>query len=128
MRSGIGDPYFPQDGNGGIDVLHYDVRDSYAFGSGRLAGRTRLDVRATQDLSRFNLDFLLPVRSVTRRRPSAPVPHRRRPRAPDHARRRAIADGARSSASRCGTPACPASREFARREQLAGRRATRSSP
>ena len=63
--AGIGDPYFPQDGNGGIDVLHYDVRDSYAFGSGRLAGRTRLDVRATQDLSRFNLDFLLPVRSVT---------------------------------------------------------------
>ncbi len=62
---GIGDPYFPQDGNGGIDVVHYDVRNSYSFGSGRLAGRTRLDVRATQDLSRFNLDFQLPVRSVT---------------------------------------------------------------
>ena len=62
---GIGDPYFPQDGNGGIDVLHYDVRDSYSFGSGRLAGRTKLDVRATQDLSRFDLDFVLPVRSVT---------------------------------------------------------------
>jgi aminopeptidase N len=62
---GIGDPYFPDDGNGGIDVQHYDVRDSYSFGSGRLAGRTRLDVRATQDLSRFDLDFLLPVRSVT---------------------------------------------------------------
>ncbi len=63
--AGIGDPYFPQDGNGGIDVLHYDVRDAYSFGSGRLSGRTRLDVRATQDLSRFDLDFLLPVRSVT---------------------------------------------------------------
>jgi aminopeptidase N len=62
---GIGDPYFPQDGNGGIDVLHYDVRDRYSFGSGRLSGKTRLDVRATQDLSRFDLDFLLPVRSVT---------------------------------------------------------------
>ena len=61
---GIGDPYFPKDGNGGIDVLHYDVRDRYAFGSGRLAGQTKLDVRATQDLSRFDLDFLLPVRSV----------------------------------------------------------------
>jgi aminopeptidase N len=61
---GIGDPYFPQDGNGGIDVLHYDVRDSYSFGSGRLSGRTRLDLRATQDLARFDLDFLLPVRSV----------------------------------------------------------------
>ena len=32
---------------------------------GRLSGRTRLEVRATQDLSRFDLDFLLPVRSVT---------------------------------------------------------------
>ena len=62
--SGMGDPYFPKDGNGGIDVLHYDVRDSYRFGTGRLSGRTRLDVRATQDLSRFDLDFLLPVRSV----------------------------------------------------------------
>jgi aminopeptidase N len=63
--AGIGDPYFPRDGNGGIDVLHYNIRDSYSFGSGRLAGRTRLDVLATQDLSRFDLDFLLPVRSVT---------------------------------------------------------------
>ncbi len=61
---GVGDPYFPDDGNGGIDVLHYDIRDSYSFGRGRLAGRTSLDVRATQDLSRFDLDFLLPVRSV----------------------------------------------------------------
>ncbi|WP_330301874.1 MULTISPECIES: hypothetical protein [unclassified Streptomyces] len=25
----MGDPYFPQDGNGGIDVLHHDVRDGY---------------------------------------------------------------------------------------------------
>jgi aminopeptidase N len=63
--AGIGDPYFPADGNGGIDVQHYDVHDRYAFGSGRLSGRTVLDVRATQDLSRFDLDFLLPVRSVT---------------------------------------------------------------
>jgi aminopeptidase N len=63
--TGIGDPYFPQDGNGGIDVLHYDVHDSYAFGSGRLSGKTKLDLRATQDLSRFDLDFLLPVRSVS---------------------------------------------------------------
>jgi aminopeptidase N len=63
--AGLGDPYFPKDGNGGIDVQHYDVRDTYLFGSGRLSGRTRLDVLATQDLSRFNLDFLLPVRSVT---------------------------------------------------------------
>jgi len=62
--AGIGDPYFPLDGNGGIDVQHYEIRDSYSFGFGRLSGRTRLDVRATQDLSRFNLDFVLDVSSV----------------------------------------------------------------
>ena len=61
---GIGDPYFPLDGNGGIDVVHYDVRDRYQFGKKRLAGRTTLSVRATEPLSRFNLDFLLPVRGV----------------------------------------------------------------
>ena len=55
-------------------MLHYNVRDSYSFGSGRLAGRTRLDVRATQDLSRFDLDFLLPVRSVTVNGKRAHVP------------------------------------------------------
>ena len=40
---GIGDPYFPADGNGGIDVLRYDVHDTYAYGTGRLTGWTRLD-------------------------------------------------------------------------------------
>jgi aminopeptidase N len=63
--SGVGDPYYPKDGNGGIDVLHYDIHDRYAFRSGELSGRTELDLRATQDLSRFNLDFLLPVTGVT---------------------------------------------------------------
>ena len=62
--AGIGDAYFPLDGNGGIDVLSYDVRDRYRFATGRLTGSTRLQLRATQDLSRFNLDLLLPVREV----------------------------------------------------------------
>jgi aminopeptidase N len=62
--AGIGDPYFPSDGNGGIDVQHYDVRVGYAFGPGRLTGRTALDVVATQELTRFDLDFLLDVDSV----------------------------------------------------------------
>ena len=62
--AGIGDAYFPLDGNGGIDVLHYDVRDRYDFVTGRLTGRTTLTLRATQDLSRFNLDFLLKVTRV----------------------------------------------------------------
>jgi aminopeptidase N len=62
--AGIGDPYFPADGNGGINVLHYDVRDAYDFDRRRLSGRTRLTIRATQSLSRFNLDLLLPVSKV----------------------------------------------------------------
>ena len=61
---GIGDDYFPLDGNGGIDVLSYQIHDRYEFGRKRISGWTRLKVRATQDLSRFNLDFLLPVTRV----------------------------------------------------------------
>jgi aminopeptidase N len=61
---GIGDPYFPLDGNGGIDVLSYDVHDRYQFGDRRLSGWTRISLRPTETLSGFNLDFLLPVRSV----------------------------------------------------------------
>ncbi|WP_248582320.1 M1 family metallopeptidase [Nocardioides sp. InS609-2] len=63
--SGIGDPYFPADGNGGIDVQSYAVHDRYAFASKRLRGTTRISLRATQDLSSFNLDFLLGVDKVT---------------------------------------------------------------
>jgi aminopeptidase N len=61
---GIGDAYFPRDGNGGINVLAYDIHDAYRFDTRRLSGWTRLTVRATQDLRSFNLDFLLPVSRV----------------------------------------------------------------
>lgn len=62
--SGIGDPYFPLDGNGGIDVKKYSIRDGYDFDKGRLSGRTKLRIQATQNLSSFNLDLLLPVSKV----------------------------------------------------------------
>lgn len=62
------DPYFPEYGNGGYDVLHYDIRDTVRPGAGRraglLSGRTVLTARAEQALSSFHLDFVLPVRSV----------------------------------------------------------------
>jgi aminopeptidase N len=61
---GIGDAYFPLDGNGGIDVVSYDVNDRYRFGTRKLTGHTTLVVDATQDLTSFHLDFLLPVKSV----------------------------------------------------------------
>jgi aminopeptidase N len=62
--AGIGDPHFPLDGNGGIDVLHYDIRDRYGLANRRLSGRTTLTVKATEPLTGFNLDFLLPVHDV----------------------------------------------------------------
>ncbi|MFI9051134.1 M1 family metallopeptidase [Streptomyces sp. NPDC053427] len=54
---GIGDPYFPDLGNGGFDALHYDLGVSYHPDSGRLDGRTTLTARATQNLSAFDLDL-----------------------------------------------------------------------
>ncbi|GAA3122789.1 M1 family metallopeptidase [Streptomyces rameus] len=54
---GIGDPYFPQLGNGGFDARHYDLDIAYAPDTGRMDGRTTLRALATQDLSSFDLDL-----------------------------------------------------------------------
>ncbi|MFG3010763.1 M1 family metallopeptidase [Streptomyces cinerochromogenes] len=54
---GIGDPYFPQLGNGGYDARHYDLGLAYTPDTGRLDGRTTLTARATQKLSSFDLDL-----------------------------------------------------------------------
>jgi len=62
--TGVGDPYFPMDGNAGIDVERYRIRDAYQFESGRLSGRTTLAITATKRLPKFSLDFLLPVSKV----------------------------------------------------------------
>jgi aminopeptidase N len=53
-----GDPYYPRLGNGGYDVRHYDLRLDYQPSSDRLAGVATLSARATQHLSRFNLDLV----------------------------------------------------------------------
>jgi aminopeptidase N len=60
---GIGDPYFPLAGNGGTDVVHYDLALDYTppgLGApleGDLAGVATIDLIATQDLNRVNLDL-----------------------------------------------------------------------
>ncbi|WP_109474317.1 M1 family metallopeptidase [Ornithinimicrobium cavernae] len=62
--AGAGDPYFPLAGNGGIDVLHYDLDLTYQLPEpepapleGQLDGVATIELRATQDLDRFNLDL-----------------------------------------------------------------------
>lgn len=61
---GIGDPYFPLDGNGGIDVRSYRIANKWDFDTSVLSGKTTVRLTTTQDLSSFNLDFLLKVKSV----------------------------------------------------------------
>ena len=64
--AGIGDDYFPLAGNGGYDVTHYALDIRYGPRTDRLVGQATITARATQALSRFNLDFVgLHMRSVT---------------------------------------------------------------
>ena len=64
--SGIGDPYFPLDGNGGYDVQHYDLDLTYDPATDRLAGVATITANATQNLSAFNFDFIgMRLRSLT---------------------------------------------------------------
>jgi aminopeptidase N len=61
---GAGDPYFPLAGNGGTNVLHYDLDLDYTPAppapapiEGHLDGVATIDLVATEDLDRFNLDL-----------------------------------------------------------------------
>jgi aminopeptidase N len=54
---GIGDPYFPEYGNGGYDVGNYDLKLRYDPAKDELSGTAVISAIATGDLSRFNLDF-----------------------------------------------------------------------
>ncbi len=55
---GVGDDYFPLDGNGGYGVGHYDLALRYDPASGRLSGLATIRARARQDLTRFDLDLV----------------------------------------------------------------------
>jgi aminopeptidase N len=57
--AGIGDRYFPNYGNGGYRVGHYGIRVAFQPKTERLEGVTRIRARATQRLTRFNLDLVL---------------------------------------------------------------------
>jgi len=55
--AGIGDSIFPMEGNGGIDVQHYDLNIQWDDKTGKLDANARLKIKSTQVLSKFNLDF-----------------------------------------------------------------------
>ena len=55
--TGLGDPYFPLEGNGGYDARHYDLNLSYDPATDRLDGVATISARALQNLSSFDLDF-----------------------------------------------------------------------
>jgi aminopeptidase N len=62
---GVGDPYFPDLGNGGYDVEHYDLALTWHPDEGAIDGVATIRATATQDLSRFDLDLAgLEVASV----------------------------------------------------------------
>nr|WP_245614447.1 M1 family metallopeptidase [Actinokineospora inagensis] len=55
--AGVGDPYYPDDGNGGYDVTGYDVAIKYDPATQRLDGDTTVTATAAEALSQFNLDL-----------------------------------------------------------------------
>src|SRR3954468_1862404 len=57
--AGLGDRLFPTLGNGGYDVQHYDIDLRYATASPKqsMDGTVTILARATQSLSRFDLDW-----------------------------------------------------------------------
>jgi aminopeptidase N len=64
--AGVGDPYFPEYGNGGYDVRNYGIKIKYDPATDRLTGAVTIAATATAPLSSFNLDFAgMTVRSVT---------------------------------------------------------------
>ena len=64
--AGIGDPYFPLDGNGGYDVKYYLLDVGYDPATDVLTGMATIVATASQNLSSFNLDLDgLTVRSIT---------------------------------------------------------------
>ena len=71
--AGAGDAYFPFAGNGGYDVQHYDLDLTYTPPGpapaplvGQLSGVATIDLVATQDLDRFNLDLRdMDVQAIT---------------------------------------------------------------
>jgi aminopeptidase N len=62
----LGDPYFPDLGNGGYDVEHYDIDISVEPEGATLEATTTISATATESLATFSLDFVgLDLHSVS---------------------------------------------------------------
>jgi aminopeptidase N len=62
---GLGDELFPKLGNGGYDALDYDITLAVDMSTGSIDALAKISAKATQNLSRFNLDLTgLDVKSV----------------------------------------------------------------
>jgi aminopeptidase N len=77
--AGVGDSVLPHAGNGGYDVLNYDVNVRYTPKSNYLRVTNTITARAKVDLSRFNLDFRGPLKIKGLDVDWAPIPARRSP-------------------------------------------------
>ncbi|NTU84431.1 MAG: M1 family metallopeptidase [Chloroflexales bacterium] len=58
LAAGIGDSYYPLEGNGGYDAQHYTIDLAVDFGTNTLSGASTMQALATSDLASFDLDFL----------------------------------------------------------------------
>ena len=64
--TGVGDPYFPDAGNAGYDVGHYDLDLTWRPDEQRMDGVATITATATEDLSSLSLDAVgLDVAAVT---------------------------------------------------------------
>ena len=64
--AGLGDPFFPNAGNGGYDVRHYTLDLDFDPATDRLVGKATIVAESTQGLKTFNLDLrqFLAVKSI----------------------------------------------------------------
>ena len=78
-RAGLGDRLILALGNGGYDVQHYDLDLRYATSapSQPIDGTVTILARATQALSRFNLDFAGGAVGAVASTAAAPLPRAR---------------------------------------------------
>jgi aminopeptidase N len=62
--SGVGDPYFPDAGSGGYDVLKYEVSIDWDPARASMKATTKITARATQFLESFYVDLALQTERV----------------------------------------------------------------